>query len=104
MCIRDRRTPLTSIMGYLQLLEDPSATQEERAQYLSVMKNRASALKTLISMFYELSRLQAGEYPLEPEPLDLSPLLCEQLAAYYNDFEDRGLLVSVDVPAHLPVS
>lgn len=98
----DLRTPLTSIMGYLQLLEDPSATQEERAQYLSVMKNRASALKTLISMFYELSRLQAGEYPLEPEPLDLSPLLCEQLAAYYNDFEDRGLLVSVDVPALLP--
>ena len=62
------------------------------------MKNRASARKTLISMVYELARLQAGEYPLEPEPLDLSPLLCEQLAAYYNDFQDRGPLVSVAVP------
>ena len=61
----DLRTPLTSILGYLQLLEDPALPEEERREYLAVIENRSKALQSLITSFYEISRLEGGEYPLE---------------------------------------
>ena len=53
----DLRTPLTSILGYLQLLEGDSLTVEERREYLGIVRGRAKALQSLITSFYDLSRL-----------------------------------------------
>ena len=53
----DLRTPLTSILGYLQLLEWEDLTAAQRAEYLAVVKSRAQALQSLITSFYDLSRL-----------------------------------------------
>ena len=44
----DLRTPLTSILGYLQLLEGDSLTQEERGEYLEIVRGRAKSLQSLI--------------------------------------------------------
>ena len=60
----DLRTPLTSILGYLQLLEDEALPAAERREYLAVVASRAKALQSLITSFYDLSRLEGGEYPL----------------------------------------
>ena len=60
----DLRTPLTSILGYLQLLEDEALPAAERREYLAVVASRAKALQSLITSFYDLSRLESGEYPL----------------------------------------
>ena len=54
----DLRTPLTSILGYLQLLEGDSLTVEERREYLGIVRGRAKALQSLITSFYDLSRLR----------------------------------------------
>ena len=63
----DLRTPLTSILGYLQLLEDETLPLAERQEYLDVVKGRAKALQSLITSFYDLSRLEGGEYPIQQE-------------------------------------
>ena len=57
----DLRTPLTSILGYLQLLDDPGLAEEERKEYLSVVESRARALQSLITSFYDLSRLEVKD-------------------------------------------
>ena len=98
----DLRTPLTSILGYLQLLDDPGLAEEERKEYLSVVESRARALQSLITSFYDLSRLEGGEYPLEQEPVDLHAALSGLLAAFYNDFTDAGFEVAVDLAEGLP--
>lgn len=97
----DLRTPLTSILGYLQLLEDPDLPVEKRREYLAVVKSRAGALQGLITGFYDLSRLEAGEYALEKERVDLREVIGEQLAAFYNELE-RQFQVTVDLPEDLP--
>lgn len=84
----DLRTPLTSILGYLQLLEGDSLTQEERGEYLEIVRGRAKSLQSLITSFYELSRLEGGEYPLSREKVDLYHILSELAAEFYNDFEE----------------
>ncbi|MEG1748025.1 MAG: histidine kinase dimerization/phospho-acceptor domain-containing protein, partial [Oscillospiraceae bacterium] len=73
----DLRTPLTSILGYLQLLEGDTLTPEERAEYLAVIESRAKALQSLITGFYDLSRLEGEGYPMVREQVALSPLLTD---------------------------
>lgn len=98
----DLRTPLTSILGYLQLLEDPTLPEEERREYLTIIENRSKALQSLITSFYELSRLEGGEYPLEQVPVNLHASLSGLLAAFYNDFMDKGFDMTVELEEGLP--
>ena len=98
----DLRTPLTSILGYLQLLEEETLGEEERRAYLAVVESRAKALQSLITGFYDLSRLEGGEYPLKREPVQLYTSLSGLLAAFYGDFTEQGFDMTVELEEHLP--
>ena len=98
----DLRTPLTSILGYLQLLEGDSLTVEERREYLGIVRGRAKALQSLITSFYDLSRLEGGEYPPSREKVDLYHVLSELVAEFYNDFEQSGFDMTVELAPGLP--
>ena len=98
----DLRTPLTSILGYLQLLEDESLPKEERQKYLDIVKGRARTLQTLITSFYDLSRIEGGEYPLTEEKVDLYGVLSELLAEFYDDLQEAGLCVETALAEGLP--
>lgn len=96
----DLRTPLTSILGYLQLLEGEGLSSEERREYLSIVQGRARALQSMIVSFYDLSRLEGGEYPLSRERVDLYHVLSELVAEFYNDF--GGFDMTVELREGLP--
>lgn len=98
----DLRTPLTSILGYLQLLEGEGLSPEERREYLSIVQGRAKALQSMIVSFYDLSRLEGGEYPLSRERVDLYHVLSELVAEFYNDFERSGFDMTVELREGLP--
>ena len=98
----DLRTPLTSILGYLQLLEQPDLPPEKRVEYLSVIEGRARTLRTFIGAFYDLSRIEGGELPLEREQVDLGRALSDQLADAYEQLEQAGLTVEADLRPGLP--
>lgn len=97
----DLRTPLTSILGYLQLLEIPELGEEQRREYLDIIESRARVLQGLITSFYDLSRLEAGEYPITRERVDLREVIGELLAAFYDELESQ-FQVTVDLPESLP--
>ena len=98
----DLRTPLTSILGYLQLLEEDGLSPEKKAEYLAVVEGRARTLQVFIATFYDLSRIEGGELPLEREKVDLGRALSDQLAAAYEQIEAAGLAVEVDMEPNLP--
>jgi signal transduction histidine kinase len=98
----DLRTPLTSILGYLQLLDSAALSQQERQEYLQIVKERAKSLQELITAFYDLSRLEGGNYPLVREPVSLYTVLTGILADYYSDFELSGLETEVELAENLP--
>ena len=98
----DLRTPLTSILGYLQLLEQEELPPEKRREYFQVVEGRARTLQTFISAFYDLSRIEGGELPLEREKVDLARALSDQLAAAYGQIEEAGLDMEVDMADGLP--
>ena len=78
----DLRTPLTSVLGYLQLMQDDKLPEQERQRYLDIVQSRARALQALITGLYDLSRLEAGGYVLQREPIQVQSLLYELAAAF----------------------
>lgn len=98
----DLRTPLTSVIGYIQLLQDESLPIEQKKRYQDIVLLRAMSLQTLITDFFELSRCEAGEYSFNIETVRLQDILCELLAAYYNDFVDRGIEPAIQIDESLP--
>ena len=98
----DLRTPLTSIMGYMQLIEDSSLQEADKKEYIEIVKKRSQALQVLITGFYDLSRLESKEYRFELKPVDLSAILCDILASFYKDFIDNGIEPMVDIEENVP--
>lgn len=93
----DLRTPLTSVVGYLQLLKK-EVTTGEGLQYMSVMERRAKTLEAMINGFFELSMIEAPEYPLSIEAVDLTAILAQHLAERYKSFQISGITPKVCIP------
>ncbi|MBR1930998.1 MAG: HAMP domain-containing histidine kinase [Lachnospiraceae bacterium] len=91
----DLRTPLTALLGYMELL-DLEEYDEESRESLEVVERKAKSLQRLITNFYDLSRLELDDYQLTMAPMELSRFVRESLLLYYNDLEQRGLDMRVD--------
>ena len=83
----DLRTPLTSIMGYVYLLNDDKLDKEERKEYLKIIEKRSLVLNDLITNFYGLSRIQADQYEIKLGPVNLELVLGEIIAAFYETLD-----------------
>ncbi len=101
----DLKTPLTSVIGYLTLLQDnPGLSAGERAKYTGIALDKALRLEELLVEFFAITRESLHETPAESAPIDLSMLL-EQLAdEFYPQFQDKGLTCSAAISPHLSVS
>jgi signal transduction histidine kinase len=93
----DLRTPLTSIIGYMQLMDDSGLSMEERKQYIDIVDKRAKDLQVLITSFYDLSRLEANEYTFELKSINITNMILDIIASFYNDFSNRGIEPFVDI-------
>lgn len=98
----DLRTPLTSIIGYMQLIEDDNLPDSEKKEYIEIVKKRAKNLQVLIENFYDLSRLDSYEYKFKAESVDLSKALCDILVSFYNDFLKIGIEPTIEIDKKLP--
>lgn len=89
----DIRTPLTSILGYIQFLE-----QDNRSQYTAIIKRGALRLKDLLEDFFELSLIESTDYLLKPEHIKMNQLLSEVLVGFYDQFYQANLQPTIDMP------
>lgn len=96
----DIRTPMTSILGYMQLLESDEITPEIRKEYTSIVKNSAGRLKVLLEDFFELSIIEQADYPLKIEVIKLNHLIVEVLVGFYEEFNKGNLEPTITIPDH----
>ena len=91
----DLRTPLTSIIGYVDLINDEQTLEVERKEYIQIIKKRAKVLQGFIQDFYEISRIEVDSFPLQLEALKVQHSVSEIIVAYYNEFEKKNIQVDV---------
>ncbi len=98
----DIRTPLTSVIGYLELLKEaPDLPVEQRAKYLSITLDKAYRLEQLINEFFEITRFNLQSIPLNRENIHLSYMLLQMAEEFYPILSPGGKSVRLDVPEDL---
>lgn len=95
----DLRTPLTSIIGYLQFLKLDEISENEKKEYIEIAEHRAKSLEKLLNDFYELSLIESLDYELNMEKLNINNVLQEIILGRYADFAERGLTPNIDIPS-----
>lgn len=97
----DLRTPLTSIKGYVDMME--KRTEDETSlKYIDIIKSRSNTLESLIGSFYDLSKLELREYEYKLEYIDIKELLMEVLASFYDKFNQYNIepVIELDNEKH----
>ena len=93
----DLRTPLTSIMGYLQMIKSEKPSEADKKEYMDIVEKRTKSLQKLISSFYDLSRIEGNEYNFNYKKVNLSNVLCENIAVFYNDFINNNIEPVIEI-------
>jgi two-component system sensor histidine kinase VanS len=87
----DIRTPLTSVIGYLSLLDEaPDMPVEQRAKYIRITLEKAHRLEKQINEFFEITRYNLQQIRLEKETIDLYYMLVQLTDEFYPLLSARG--------------
>lgn len=95
----DLRTPLTSIIGFLELLTDRSGrSAEELERFAAIAHKKALRLQGLTDELFEYTRIGYGGLRLRPEPINLNELLGQMAEEFFPVFEQAGIECRLYVP------
>lgn len=94
----DLRTPLTSVLGYLDLMrKDDQLTQEEKKHFLTIAFNKSQRLEKLIDELFEITRMNYGMLSIAKEQINISDLLIQLQEELYPIFEKNHLQVRMRI-------
>lgn len=96
----DLRTPLASLLASVDALEDGMA---DEVSHLRSMRRNVLALERLVEDLFLLARADSGQLALQAQDLDLAELIDEALEAVAPSAAERGVALSADVSASIPV-
>lgn len=95
----DLKTPLTSVIGYLSLLEEvPEMPAQQKAKYVNIALDKAMRLEKLINEFFEITRYNLQQIILEKETVDLSFMLVQMTDEFYPILNAHGNTLRLDIP------
>ncbi|MGL4336485.1 MAG: sensor histidine kinase [Turicibacter sp.] len=89
----DLRTPLTSILNYVDLAKRDDLTDEERKEYLEILDTKSKRLKVLIDDLFEASKMASGAVEIYKERVDLVSLMHQSIAEYEDRFTASNLVL-----------
>lgn len=95
----DIKTPLTSVIGYLSLLDEaPDMPSEQKAKYVGITLEKAYRLEQLINEFFEITRFNLQTIVLNKEKINLLFMLQQMADEFYPMLTPQDKQVSVNVP------
>ena len=100
----DIKTPLTSIINYVDLLEKADIQEENAREYLDVLKRQSERLKKLIEDLMEASKASTGNLPVNMEKLEAGVILTQISGEYEEKLEENNLkliLTKPDTPLYI---
>ena len=101
MITHDLKGPLSSILGFLELLGEEQLTDDQR-EYLGFSFSAAKWLATLIGGILDVARMEAGEIKLAREDLDLGEEISQALSLIEYQFREKNIRLETAAPPDLP--
>ncbi|HAM82043.1 sensor histidine kinase [Ornithinibacillus bavariensis] len=100
----DLRTPLTSVLGYLDLiLNDENLTKDQVKHFLTIAFTKSQRLESLIDELFEITRMNYGMLPIEQKHINLRDLLNQLKEELYPVFTKNNLIVRMKLTTDLPI-
>ena len=94
----DLKTPLTSIISYVELLSKEQELSPIARDYVQVLGEKSHRLDRIVSDLFELAKAASGNIPLEMEVLDLKRLFAQTLADMEDSIEASSLCLRLSLP------
>lgn len=100
----DLKTPLTSVIGYLSLLQEvPEMPAEQRARYIGITLDKAQRLEQLINEFFDITRYNLQQIHLERESINLTYMLMQLTDEFYPILNAHGNTIRLQTDEELTV-
>jgi len=93
----DLRTPLSSVIGYSELLLDEAGENREKDRYIEIIHRKAVYMEKLLKQLLEFSRLENGSLKVQREEADLVECIREILIEYIPSFEEQNIELIVEL-------
>lgn len=94
----DLKTPLTSIINYIDLLKRENIESETAKDYINILDKKSQRLKVLIDDLFEASKATSGAMELNITKIDIVQLLKQSLGENDERFKNSNLSVKLDIP------
>lgn len=95
----DIKTPLTSIISYVDLMKQEENLPEEVKDYIRILDVKSQRLKSMVQDVFEISKAASRQLPVDLEDLDLGKLLRQTLADMEEQIEESSVTVKAQIPA-----
>lgn len=100
----DLRTPLTSVIGYLDfILKGDGLSPEQIRHYASIAFAKSQRLERLVEELFEITRMNYGMITIDKKPIDISEMLEQMNEELYPLFERNQLMTRLTVTRHLNI-
>ncbi|MBS4195898.1 sensor histidine kinase [Lederbergia citri] len=100
----DLRTPLTSVLGYLELLmKDQHISEDQMKHFLTIAHTKSLRLEKLIDELFEISRLNYGMLKMEKDSINIGELLIQLNEEFYPSLEKYNLIARVEMAQNLHI-
>lgn len=97
----DLKTPLTSIIGYLTILDESEIPEDVRRDYIKKLLKKAYRLEDLTNQFFDITRFNLQEIPLNKSLLDADFLLEQLTEELYPMLRDKDLKFDINLPPNM---
>ena len=94
----DIKTPLTSIINYVDLLKKEEIPNEKIKEYIEILNQKSQRLKKLTEDLVEASKVSSGNVKLEIEEIDIKELLNQTIGEFKDKFENKKLKIEMRMP------
>ncbi|MGE7835234.1 sensor histidine kinase [Viridibacillus arvi] len=95
----DLKTPLTVVLGYIEILHtDPTMNEDERQVLLEKVHIKTIEVMDLIQKFFDLSKLESGDKEIELTRVNMNEVCQENILSFYDLLMAKGFSVEIDIP------
>ncbi len=94
----DIKTPLTSIINYVDLLKKENIHDEKVKEYIDILDKKSQRLKKLTEDLVEASKVSSGNVKLNLENINIKELFNQTIGEFKDRFEEKNLIIETTIP------
>ena len=95
----DFRTPLTSMLGYIEMLKNDNGLSEQtRLEYIEIINIKGEILRNLIEEFFTLSKIDSNDVVFDFKKVNVTEVMRQTILSYLKDFKTNNIAPILEIP------